>query len=596
MRAYEILEARRNPEQNPKVSALDSLKKYKGRDDVYVSFTDDVGTKSNPDVAAEPYNTGTGINAKGKSHNSRGSKIGINPKYDHGTPLGIYAYPISYVLDRSSGEPDVPYAADRPYIQVIRSTGNMLDLQKYSQDDLENDCAALQADVPDVDDDDWKEFVNRASYEAKVQSPGGYFFNICREFPTFEAQHLRYTDGLHEFIAKIYLNSPWSYKEVIADRTGVALKKALLTNFRDSLRQNGMYDQFENTSPEEFAEIANKFRAISGSKPTTRWSKVFQGLGYDGLIDNGDGIIHQNEPTQALFFNKKSFSEVETIHNITYSHKPYRVDTEWYYDYLKFAKYLEKHSRKPFNEEEVNLINSFIWENPEAIRVINWNLLPESIRKDIRVRWYEGVFDPKCVPGLTQHEIAYQVMRNPSLLNKIDKFVITPETFLYLMQSKNKNYMSAGNKSLVFYELASIVKNTEAVNQFIKNNKEEFSKMSPFAQTVGMRRIEDPETFVEIGKMVERALVSSGISAKGPTFLMGCLQYAMSKGYDQLVTNMLRSSEPAFSYHPTDEGAWWNNLLAWTTAHAPKYVDEIKRAIHQANPVTQVYGDAHKMD
>lgn len=46
-------------------------------------------------------------------------KFGINPKSSFDTPLGIYAYPLTYVLSRKL---DVPYAKNCPYIWVFRST------------------------------------------------------------------------------------------------------------------------------------------------------------------------------------------------------------------------------------------------------------------------------------------------------------------------------------------------------------------------------------------------------------------------------------------------------------------------------------------
>lgn len=60
-----ILEARRNPETNIKVSAYDQLKKYKDDHNVYISFR-------NID------------------------KLGVNPSYKSkdSTPNGIYFYPL----------------------------------------------------------------------------------------------------------------------------------------------------------------------------------------------------------------------------------------------------------------------------------------------------------------------------------------------------------------------------------------------------------------------------------------------------------------------------------------------------------------------
>jgi len=43
------------------------------------------------------------------------NKIGINPKSQYKTPLGIYFYPLKYVIDMNLG---VPFAGDQPYLNV----------------------------------------------------------------------------------------------------------------------------------------------------------------------------------------------------------------------------------------------------------------------------------------------------------------------------------------------------------------------------------------------------------------------------------------------------------------------------------------------
>jgi len=46
-------------------------------------------------------------------------KVGINPKSDHDTPIGIYFYPIKYVIDKKM---EVPFMGDQPYINVCEFT------------------------------------------------------------------------------------------------------------------------------------------------------------------------------------------------------------------------------------------------------------------------------------------------------------------------------------------------------------------------------------------------------------------------------------------------------------------------------------------
>lgn len=46
------------------------------------------------------------------------------------------------------------------------------------------------------------------------------------------------------------------------------------------------------------------------------WSALFRKLGYSGFYDSlGQGIVHDNEPTQCVFFSKDGFNVLETISN-----------------------------------------------------------------------------------------------------------------------------------------------------------------------------------------------------------------------------------------------------------------------------------------
>ena len=112
MRAQDFLtDARRNPDQNPKISELEQLEdiaEQYGTENIYVRFVDL-------------------------------PKLGINPNSTYGTPFGICAYPLEYVIEK---ELDVPFAGEMPYMVVFEDTGaNLLHLHKpsteWTPDDLE---------------------------------------------------------------------------------------------------------------------------------------------------------------------------------------------------------------------------------------------------------------------------------------------------------------------------------------------------------------------------------------------------------------------------------------------------------------------------
>jgi hypothetical protein len=58
---------------------------------------------------------------------------------------------------------------------------------------------------------------------------------------------------------------------------------------------------------------------VKGSRPMTRWGHLLRWLGYEGFSDKkGWGLIHPNEPTQAVFFSTSAFKVVTKTLNKRY--------------------------------------------------------------------------------------------------------------------------------------------------------------------------------------------------------------------------------------------------------------------------------------
>jgi hypothetical protein len=153
-----ILEKRKNPENNPKISSHAQLEKYKDDDNIFVSFT-------------------------------QIPKLGINPKSIYKTPIGIYAYPLKaswdyYGLDESLSQ--LPFASEQPYIQVFsyNGTGKFLtDLKKYNEKDLSNDTNILLELFRDKSS---REFIERSKKKI-YDYPFEIFWNLTKELASFNA-------------------------------------------------------------------------------------------------------------------------------------------------------------------------------------------------------------------------------------------------------------------------------------------------------------------------------------------------------------------------------------------------------------------------
>ena len=99
----DLLEARRNPEMNPKVKS--GLEKYlEGH--YYVTFTDI-------------------------------PKVGVNPRLSWTTPYGIYAYPLFSPLSESWVRQGFPFAGHREYANVLSNRGNELMLSSVDNHHVE---------------------------------------------------------------------------------------------------------------------------------------------------------------------------------------------------------------------------------------------------------------------------------------------------------------------------------------------------------------------------------------------------------------------------------------------------------------------------
>lgn len=125
-----------------------------------------------------------------------------------------------------------------------------------------------------------------------------------------------------------------------------------------------------------FGKLWNVTRSIAknlkNGKTSNIWSTILLHLGYDVVMDNGDGVIHSNEKTQAVFLSPKSYKLVgeefvdttsrynETNNVVTYSFlNRYSVDN----DTDKVVQYFVTNKKHILNFAKTHLV--------DFIRIIN---------------------------------------------------------------------------------------------------------------------------------------------------------------------------------------------------------------------------------
>lgn len=59
-------------------------------------------------------------------------------------------------------------------------------------------------------------------------------------------------------------------------------------------------------------EIANR---LAKNRAHVKWNKILRDLGYDYVRDDGQGIIHGNEPTQTMFLHIRALRVLDRVEN-----------------------------------------------------------------------------------------------------------------------------------------------------------------------------------------------------------------------------------------------------------------------------------------
>ena len=243
-------------------------------------------------------------------------KLGINPKSRFATPLGIYAYHLGneatqYAIRTNS----LPYASDRPFVNIFTTTGNIVDLD-------END------DWP------WTKITNHfvSLFEIDPDDVG-----VIKHMLIFELLPYAKDTARSGRMASIF----WNFTRLLS-----ILIKELKTNHRGRYTPDDLHDDIELIK-----NGSNRHK----SAPAI-WSSIFLAAGIDGFVDTM-GVIHENEPEQAVFFNPRMIRLVARIENEwdTNNKSIFTVDSP---DTLKSA--LAIMTRHPDSYEPVTFIWSYM--------------------------------------------------------------------------------------------------------------------------------------------------------------------------------------------------------------------------------------------
>ena len=184
-------------------------------------------------------------------------KLGINPGSAYNTPLGIYFYPASYYLEMKYNKNELlEFQDDAPYIQIL----------KFNTDNI------LEIDTLDV-------------------------------------------DGYQEYIGRLIKNV-----NRVASLIGQSEKVTLNTIVKASTdaKSNAKVNSYGGEFWYLLWTLSNvDSQKQYGKRNAVVWNSIFRLIGVDIIVDNGSGIIHENEPCAGVVLNPRSIKHVDTIKNIT---------------------------------------------------------------------------------------------------------------------------------------------------------------------------------------------------------------------------------------------------------------------------------------
>ena len=257
-----ITELRKNPDLNPKLTNAQNLEKYKDEDDIFITF-------SNHELTT------------------------FNLKSVYDTPLGVYCYPIKQLWKEIETD-EIPFAADRGFIHVIKNTSSSF------IDDIGN--------------------LPNATGVMFIDKLLRLYVEIFLGEDPIEQKKLVISWGISDETIERELGSYKisNNKEAIIDNLSHDLKRFWLPVVQKSCyHKNNIGGLFWWASK----RVADQLNAADtekyGTKPTSFiWRELMITLGVTGVADRtGKGIIHSNEPLQAVFFTPKAFKPVETFIN-----------------------------------------------------------------------------------------------------------------------------------------------------------------------------------------------------------------------------------------------------------------------------------------
>jgi len=192
-------------------------------------------------------------------------KIGINPRHSFNTPVAVCAYPVTQEYYKKLMTGALPFAGERPYINLFTISDKINVMKSYTEANLNSDINTLKRYFPEIVNKDLEDLIN----SSKKYSNTGY-----------------------------PIEAFWNLTELISQNRA-----------------------------DQSSEVSREYVVIKTKG--TEWGHLLRNLGYTNFYDPGMGLIHPNEPYQFQVYDPTVIIPINTYLNpYTTKYEPGLISSE----------------------------------------------------------------------------------------------------------------------------------------------------------------------------------------------------------------------------------------------------------------------------
>ena len=429
-------------------------------------------------------------------------RVGLYPINKYNTPIGFYTYP----LKQSKIE---NFAVDRPYMAIVRPKpdAKILYMSSYTNQNLKIDCDKL------IKAGYSEEIIEQAKEDARFLSSPGMIWNVTRVLSKTEELTESVSTPEEENIAKakfrtisklsiftplrkkleLYNSDLSKDEKEYLNSIGLGPKK-LFTSYEIDAFRAQVYGNYSAKDKNFFKQLLPLERELlsqgkilksyiphtsdeRGGGSTAKWTHILlKDLGYDGVVDDsGEGVIHKNEPSQAVFFNRAALEIIEIIQ------KPEEISK----------------ARELFSSRKLaSLIKNPNFSTTEFSELLKKELTnPKFNIKDFLSE--EDIPEPalfelvKVINKLDQLRVVFDYYENPNISDRIVDEVLnknldkTNESYVALLEDIAQNiYISEKSRSKVLNSISDKNDLVRILKTIMESNSSEILKSKDLARKI----------------------------------------------------------------------------------------------------------------